>query len=48
MGEEYIIQNKFTGGYVWLFMWIIVFWPMAIIYYIYKKQPVKVKVVGYE
>jgi len=26
-------QNKFNGSYGWFWFWILVFWPMAIIYW---------------
>lgn len=41
-----IIREKFIGSEGWLFFWVFVFWPAAIVYYFLRREPVEVKVIN--
>jgi len=42
--ETFMTVNKFNGSQFWLIFWILMFWPIAIAYYLTKKTPTIVKV----
>lgn len=44
MTKKTIIVEKFTGSRGWMVFWVLVFWPMAIYYYVTRKSAVEVKV----
>lgn len=44
MKKETIVMEKFVGSKFWLWFWIFMFWPIAIIYYFTKKEPIRVTI----
>lgn len=44
MKQKTVVVDKFAGSKGWLIFWIIFFFPIAIWYYLDKKQPTEVLV----
>lgn len=44
MKQKTMIIQKFVGSKGWLWFWIIFGFPIAIIYYFLKREPVEVKI----
>jgi len=42
--DEYVVSHVFIGSKGWLWFWIFMFFPMAIVYYFLKREPVRKKV----